>query len=176
MNFYDLIFTDTTGSQISMTNFRGMVVLIVNTATRCGLAPQFEGIERLHQTYRNQGLAVIGFPCNQFLNQEPESDASMVQICNIRFGVTFTLSEKIEVNGRNTHPVFVYLKKKLPGGLFGSTIKWNFTKFLITAQGVPFRRYAPTVSPDALEKEIVTLLADKASTDDSAGTIIPPRQ
>ena len=158
MNFYDLSFSDTTGRILSMGDFRGKIVLIVNTATRCGLAPQFEELERLHKTYADKGLCIIGFPCSQFLNEEPESDTTMVSVCRRDFGVTFLLAKKIEVNGKNTHPVFAYLKKKLPGGIFGSRIKWNFTKFLITAEGKPYRRYAPTVKPSAIEHDILRLL------------------
>ena len=158
MDFYDLSFTDTQGNTISMNDFRGKVVLIVNTATRCGLAPQFKELEKLHQRYKENGLCIIGFPCNQFLNQEPESDETMVSSCRRNFGVTFLLSSKIDVNGKNTHPVFAFLKKKLPGGLFGRRIKWNFTKFLISSDGKPFRRFAPTIKPSAIENDIVKLL------------------
>jgi glutathione peroxidase len=159
MDIYDLQFNDSTGKIIHLNDFRGNVILIVNTATRCGLAPQFTELEHLHQKYRNKGLCILGFPCNQFLNQEPETDETMISVCKINFGVTFLLSRKIDVNGKNTHPIFAYLKKTLPGGLLGSKIKWNFTKFLITRDGKPYRRYAPTVKPAAIEKHIVKLLA-----------------
>lgn len=158
MEFYDLTFKDTRGNLIKMSDYRDRVVLIVNTATKCGLAPQFKELEKIHQKYKDRGLAVIGFPSNQFLSQEPETNESMVAACQLNFGVTFFLTEKIDVNGKDTHPVFVFLKKKLPGGLFGSKIKWNFTKFLITKEGKPLRRYAPVVSPLAIEKDIISLL------------------
>jgi glutathione peroxidase len=132
-----------------------------NTVTRCGLASQFEQLEQLHRTYSDKGLCIIGFPCSQFLNQEPESDTTMASVCRRDFGVTFLLAQKTEVNGKNTHPVFACLKKKLPGGIFGSRIKWNFTKFLITSEGKPYRRYAPTVKPSAIEKDILKLLDDQ---------------
>lgn len=140
-----------------MAEFKGKAVLIVNTATKCGLAPQFMGLEDLHQKYRDRGLVIIGFPSNQFLNQEPETNANMEQSCQVNFGVTFQLTEKIAVNGRKTHPVFRYLKDQLPGKP-GKRIKWNFTKFLITPDGRPFKRYEPTVKPASMEEDILSLL------------------
>jgi glutathione peroxidase len=163
MDFYDLNFTDTRNNTIRLSDYRGKVLLIVNTATKCGLAPQFEEMEKMHQKYKGKNFSVIGFPCNQFLNQEPESDETMVSACKINFGVTFLLSKKIAVNGKNTHPVFVYLKKALPDGVFGNRIKWNFTKFLVAADGKPYKRYAPTVQPFALETDIVKLLETSRS-------------
>ena len=130
---------------------------MVNTATKCGLAPQFKELEALHQEYKDQGLVVLGFPSNQFLNQEPESNESMEESCELNFGVTFQLTEKIDVNGKNTHPVFTYLKEELPGKL-NKRIKWNFTKFLITPDGKPKARYSPTTKPTAIEQEIKTVL------------------
>ena len=109
-SIYDLSFRDTTGTEHSLADYRGKVLLLVNTATRCGFAPQFEDLEALHQDYKDKGLVVIGFPCNQFLSQEPETNETVVNVCKINFGVTFLLSEKIEVNGAHTHPVFAYLK------------------------------------------------------------------
>jgi glutathione peroxidase len=158
MDFYDLNFTDTRNNTIPLSSFKGKVLLIVNTATKCGLAPQFEDLEKLHQKYKDRNFCLIGFPCNQFLNQEPESDETMVSACKINFGVTFLLSNKIDVNGKNTHPVFAYLKRGLPGGIFGNKIKWNFTKFLVTSEGKPYKRYAPTVKPFEIEDDIVKLL------------------
>ncbi|MBN2652634.1 MAG: glutathione peroxidase [Spirochaetales bacterium] len=163
MSFYNLEFKTTRGETIPLSNFKGKVVLVVNTATKCGLAGQFEELEMLHQKYKDKGLAVIGFPCAQFLGQEPETDQTVESACKINFGVTFQLSQKIEVNGRRTHPVFAYLKQQLPAGLFGKRIKWNFTKFLIDAEGKPFKRYAPTVKPSQMEGEIVELLKTSRS-------------
>jgi glutathione peroxidase len=160
MKFYDLKVNTPGGKPIQMSDFRGKVVLIVNTATRCGLAPQFRGLEELHEKYGDKGLVVLGFPCNQFQNQEPETNETVEESCKVNFGVTFQLTEKINVNGKDTHPVFSYLKEKLRGR-FGKRIKWNFTKFLITADGKPYRRYAPTVKPSDLEKDIRKLLADR---------------
>jgi glutathione peroxidase len=141
-----------------MALYKGKVVLIVNTATKCGLAPQFRELEALHQQYRDKGLVVLGFPSNQFMNQEPESNETMEQTCEAHFGVSFQLTEKIRVNGRDTHPVFKYLKNQLPGR-FGKRIKWNFTKFLVSSEGKPYKRYAPTTKPRVLEKDIQGLLA-----------------
>jgi len=156
LGFYDLTFNDSFGSTIKMSDFKDKVVLIVNTATKCGLAGQFRELEELHQKYEDKGLVIIGFPSNQF-EQEPESNETMVKACLINFGVTFLISEKIDVNGKNTHPVFAYLKKELPGTL-DSRIKWNFTKFLVTSEGKPFKRYAPTEKPLKIEKDILKLL------------------
>ena len=121
------------------------------------MAPQFDGLEKLHQEYKDKGLVVIGFPCNQFQNQEPETNNTMEESCRINHGVTFQLTEKIDVNGKHTHPIFKYLKDEL-GGLFGKKIKWNFTKFLITAEGKPYKRFAPTTKPSKIEKDIKLLL------------------
>lgn len=156
-DFYQLKVKTPSGQEISMAEFKGKVILIVNTATKCGLAPQFEGLEKLHQEYQDKGLVVLGFPCNQFLSQEPETNDTMVESCQVNFGVTFQLLEKCDVNGPDTHPVFKYLKKKL-GGWFGSKIKWNFTKFLVDRNGYPVKRYAPTVKPEAIEGEILKQL------------------
>jgi glutathione peroxidase len=162
MEFYDLSYRDTMGRTLNMSDFKGKVVLVVNTATRCGLAPQFLELEQLHQKYKDQGLVVLGFPCNQFLGQEPETNETVVQVCKVNFGVTFQLAGLIDVNGKNTHPVFAFLKKALPSWWFSSRIKWNFTKFLITREGNPFKRYAPTVRPLQIEGDIVALLEKRA--------------
>lgn len=157
MNFYDLTFKNTLGQTISTSDFKGKVVLVVNTATRCGLSPQFEGLEELHQRYKDRGLVVLGFPCNQFLGQEPESNEDMTAYCQLNHGVSFLLTEKIKVNGSETHPVFRYLKKQL-GGFFFSRIKWNFTKFLIDSEGTPYKRYSPKTLPKEIDKDIQELL------------------
>ena len=156
-DFYQLTAKTPSGKEVSMEEFKGKVILIVNTATKCGLAPQFEGLEKLHQQYKDKGLVVLGFPCNQFLSQEPETNETMVESCQVNFGVTFQLFEKCDVNGPNTHPVFKYLKKKL-GGWFGSKIKWNFTKFLVNKDGDVVKRYAPRTKPAAIANTIEELL------------------
>ena len=157
MSIYNYTVNTPQKNTINFTDFKGKVILIVNTATKCGLAPQFDGLEKLHQTYKDKGLVVLGFPCNQFKDQEPESNESMEQSCRINHGVTFQLTELVDVNGPNTHPIFEYLKKEL-GGWFGSSVKWNFTKFLISPDGTPYKRYAPTKAPAKIEKDILKLL------------------
>lgn len=155
--FYDLKAKTLQGKEVDFSEFKGKAVLVVNTASKCGLAPQFEGLEKLHQKYKNDGLVVLGFPSSQFLNQEPGDASDIEEACQINFGVTFQLFEKIDVNGPKTHPVFRYLKSKL-GGLFGSRIKWNFTKFLIDAEGNPVKRFSPTTKPEAIEADIRKVL------------------
>lgn len=145
------------GEKVEMSRYKGSVVLVVNTATKCGLAPQFDGLEQLHQKYKDKGLVVLGFPCDQFLNQEPETNDTVVEACRINHGVTFQLFEKINVNGKDTHPIYRYLKSKLPGFL-GGKIKWNFTKFLIDKNGNPVKRFSPTTLPEKMEADILKLL------------------
>lgn len=159
MDFYQLTFQDTQGKTIKMKDYRNKVLLIVNTATKCGLSSQLRELEDLHQRYRDKGLVVLGFPCAQFLNQEPEANDNMVEACQINFGVTFLLSEKVNVNGKDSHPVFQFLKQRLKGKFFSSAIKWNFTKFLIDAQGNPYKRFAPSTKPVQIEKDILFLLS-----------------
>lgn len=143
---------------VPLADFAGKVVLIVNTASRCGFTPQYAGLQRLHETYAERGLVLIGFPCNQFGAQEPGDAQDIAQFCERNYGVGFTLSEKVDVNGANAHPLFRFLTAALPGVLGTQPIKWNFTKFLVDRQGVPFRRYAPTTTPADLEKDIEALL------------------
>lgn len=156
-NFYDLSVKTPSGKEIKMSDYKGKTVLVVNTATQCGLTPQFAGLEALHQKYKDKGLVILGFPCNQFGDQEPESNENMEQVCEVNHGVTFQLTEKVEVNGAGTHPVFNYLKSKL-GSFFGSKIKWNFTKFLVDKNGKPVKRFAPVTKPESMEKEILKYL------------------
>ena len=155
--FYQLQANTPQGKPVSMAAFEGKVVLVVNTATQCGLTPQFNGLEHLYQEYKDKGLVVLGFPCNQFGGQEPLTNENMEQTCKINHGVTFPLFEKIDVNGPRTHPVFQFLKSRL-GGLFGRRIKWNFTKFLIDASGRPVKRFSPVTKPEAIESSILKLL------------------
>jgi len=155
--FYKMSYKTPSGEEKSLNDHKGKVVLIVNTATQCGLTPQFKGLEKLHQEYEAQGLEVIGFPCNQFMGQEPLSNDEMVEQCQVNHGVTFPLTEKVKVNGPGTHPVFKHLKKQL-GGTLTSAIKWNFTKFLVDREGNPIKRYAPTTVPKDIENDIQSLL------------------
>lgn len=157
MNFYDFNINTPSGKELKMADLEGKVVLVVNTATQCGLTPQFEGLEALNQEYKDKGLVVLGFPCNQFAGQEPLTNDQMEESCQINHGVTFQLTEKIDVNGDDTNPIFKYLKSEL-GGILGDNIKWNFTKFLINKEGKPIKRYAPTTVPKSIEKDIVKLL------------------
>jgi len=158
MDFYSLQINKPSGETISMADYKGKVVLVVNTATQCGLTPQFEGLEALHQKYQNQGLVVLGAPCNQFLGQEPLSNEELTETCKINHGVSFQLTEKIKVNGSDTHPLFQHLKSEL-GSLLGSKVKWNFTKFLIDKNGKAFKRYSPITKPEKIEADIQSLLA-----------------
>jgi glutathione peroxidase len=157
--FYNLSVKTPKGETIEMKQFIGKVVLIVNTATKCVFTPQFDGLEKLHQKYKDKGLVILGFPCNQFGNQEPETNETIEEVCKINHGVTFLLTEKIDVNGKDEHPVYTFLKSKKGGFfLFGDSIKWNFTKFLINKDGFPVKRYAPIYKPENLEKDILRLL------------------
>ena len=160
MTIYDFSLKSSEGKDINFSDYKDKVLLIVNTATKCGLAPQFEELEALHKKYKDRGLIVIGFPCDQFMGQEPETNETMAGVCQINFGVTFTLTEKINVNGATTHPLFAYLKKELRGGFFSNAIKWNFTKFLIDRNGSPYKRYAPTIKPFEMEDDIKKLLGE----------------
>jgi glutathione peroxidase len=158
---YDFKAKNIQGTEVRLNDFKGKTVLVVNTASHCGLTPQFEGLKKLYEKYKDQGLVVLGFPCNQFANQEPGDEKSISECCVMNYGVTFPMFSKVDVNGNNAHPLFKYLKSKL-GGILGSSIKWNFTKFLIDAQGRPVKRFAPITKPEDLEKDIVKLLKDKA--------------
>jgi glutathione peroxidase len=151
--FYDLTAKTPSGQELNMADYKGKPVLIINTATKCGLTPQFDGLEKLHQDYKEKGLVVLGFPCNQFAGQEPETNDSIVDTCKINHGVTFQLTEKIDVNGGNAHPIFKHLKKE-KGGFLLSSIKWNFTKFLVNKEGKVIERYAPTTIPSKIAGDI----------------------
>lgn len=153
----EMSFTNNRGEQVNLSDFAGKPLLIVNTASKCGLTPQYEGLQKLHEQYGDRGLVVLGFPCDQFAHQEPGSDSDIAEFCSLNYGVSFPLSTKVEVNGRKAHPIFEFLKSK-SGGLLGSAIKWNFTKFLVTPDGA-VKRYAPTVPPADIAKDIEKVLA-----------------
>jgi glutathione peroxidase len=159
---YELSATSNRGEEIDFAQFRGRPMLIVNTASKCGFTPQYDGLQALHETYASQGLVVIGFPCDQFANQEPGDDAAIEEFCRINFGVTFPLTTKADVNGKDTHPVFAFLKERT-GGLLGSSIKWNFTKFLVAGDGTTVKRYSPKTDPAAMAQDIEALLSDIAA-------------
>lgn len=155
--FYNLSAKSLTGNEVSMKEYEGKVVIVVNTASKCGLTYQYAGLEKLYQKYKDQGLVILGFPCNQFANQEPGDSKSIQQGCLINYGVTFPMFEKVDVNGENAHPIFTYLKNSV-FALFGKKIKWNFTKFIIDKNGNPIKRFSPTTKPEKLEKMIEKLL------------------
>ena len=155
--FYDFDAFDITGNNVSMGEYKDKVVLIVNTASACGLTPQYEGLEELYKKYQDKGLVILGFPCNQFGAQEPGDEKSISEGCLLNYGVTFKMFSKIDVNGKDTHPLYVYLKDSL-SGLLTDAIKWNFSKFLIDKKGQPLKRYAPTTTPKSLEKDILSAL------------------
>lgn len=157
-NFHDFKAKTLQGKEVSMDEFKGKAVLVVNTASKCGLTPQYEGLEKLYKKYGEQGLVILGFPCNQFGGQEPGDESSIAEGCVLNYGVTFPMFAKVDVNGDTAHPIFKYLKSKL-GGLLGSKIKWNFTKFLIDANGRPVKRFSPITKPEAIEKDIAKILA-----------------
>ena len=154
---YDFAALTNRGVEKSFADYRGKVLLIVNTASKCGFTPQYKELEALYQKYKDVGLVVIGFPCDQFAHQEPGTDTEIEQFCQINFGVTFPLMKKIEVNGENEHPIYTFLKAQA-GDCFGRNIKWNFTKFLVSRDGSVIKRYAPATKPMKIEKDIVEML------------------
>ncbi|KLV06968.1 glutathione peroxidase [Photobacterium aquae] len=156
-DFYHFSARKINGEEITMEDFAGKVVLVVNTASECGFTPQYKGLQALYEKYQDQGLVVLGFPCNQFGGQEPGNNEQIEQVCQLNYGVDFPMFEKIDVNGPNSHPIFAYLTKALPG-MLGSKVKWNFTKFMIGRDGKPLKRFAPTKSPEALENDVVRAL------------------
>lgn len=161
MNVHQFTVRTIRGEEKSLADYQGQVLLIVNTATQCGFAPQFKGLQELHDTYKEQGFSVLGFPCNQFKDQEPGDDAQVEQACQINFGVSFPLFSKINVNGADAHPLYQYLKKQA-SGLLGSSIKWNFTKFLVDQQGNVIKRFSPTTSPSKIDIQVRKLLEKSA--------------
>ena len=148
--FYNFEAKSLQGKNIKMDAYKGKTVLIVNTASKCGLTPQYEGLEKLYQKYKDQGLVILGFPSNQFANQEPGDEKSIAEGCLINYGVSFPMFAKVDVNGDNAHPLYKYLKQELKGTL-GNKIKWNFTKFLIDAEGNPVKRFSPTTKPEKID-------------------------
>ena len=156
---YDFQAKDITGKDIALEAFKGKVMLIVNTASKCGFTPQFAGLEELYKQYAGKGLAVLGFPSNQFLSQDPGSDDQIAEFCQVNYGVSFPMMSKIDVNGPGAHPLYQWLSAEAPGLLGVKFIKWNFTKFLVGKDGQVIRRYAPTDKPADLGKDIEAALA-----------------
>lgn len=155
---YDFTATALTGAVVPLSQYRGRVLLIVNTASACGFTPQYRQLQALHHQFKAQGLEVLGFPCNQFGGQEPGDAAAIGNFCESNYGVTFPLFAKVEVNGRDAHPLFTYLKRAAPGLLGSQGIKWNFTKFLVSREGRVVARYAPQTKPERLTGEIEAML------------------
>jgi glutathione peroxidase len=152
-SIYDFTVQSIKGADVGLDQYRGKTLLIVNTASKCGFTGQYAGLEELWQKYNSKGLVILGFPCNQFAGQEPGSNAEIASFCQLQYNVSFPLFSKIEVNGKNTHPLYVFLKTKCPG-ILGKSIKWNFTKFLVDSTGNPVKRFASTVTPAQLEDEL----------------------
>jgi glutathione peroxidase len=156
-SIYDFMARSLAGEDVSLKQFEGQVLLIVNTASACGFTPQYKGLETLQKAYGSRGFSVLGFPCNQFGRQEPGNAAQIEQFCSTNYAVSFPMFDKIEVNGDHTHPLYRFLKGE-KSGLLGPSIKWNFTKFLVDRSGKVVARHAPTTTPEALTKEIEALL------------------
>ena len=157
-SIYDFSATDITGKAVDLAQFRGKPLLIVNTASACGFTPQFEGLQALHEAYADQGLVILGFPCNQFGGQDPKPNADIAEFCQANYGVGFPMMGKIEVNGEGADPIYQWLKGEKPGFLGTEGIKWNFTKFLIGKDGQVIQRYAPTDKPESLKADIEAAL------------------
>ena len=158
MEIYDFTVKDAKGNDVSLSQYKGKVLLIVNTATGCGFTPQYEGLEKLYKEYKDKGFEVLDFPCNQFLNQAPGTDEEISSFCTLKYDTTFPRFKKIDVNGDNAIPLYKWLKEQ-KGGLFGNAIKWNFTKFLVDRNGKVVGRFSPTTPPSKIEGDIKKLLA-----------------
>lgn len=157
-SIYDFKVQDIKGNEHDMAEFKGKVLLIVNTASKCGFTPQFEGLQGLHSELGEKGLAVLGFPCNQFMNQDPADEDTISQFCSLNYGVDFPMFAKIDVNGSEAHPLYRFLKKEATGVMGSEKVKWNFTKFLVNGEGKVIRRYPPTTKPEAIRADIEKLL------------------
>jgi glutathione peroxidase len=157
-SIYDFSATSIEGQPVSLSAFKDKVLLIVNTASQCGFTPQYKGLQELYDKYADRGLVILGFPCNQFGQQEPGTSSDIQSFCETRFGVKFPLFQKVDVNGPNAHPLFKYLTKAAPGLLGSEAIKWNFTKFLVDRSGNVVKRYASLTKPEDIEKDIQALL------------------
>ena len=157
-DIYHLNFKLPNGDDQSIQDYQDKVLLVVNTASKCGFTPQFEGLEKLNKQYADKGLVVLGFPCNQFGKQDPGSMSEITEFCQLNYGVSFTIAEKIEVNGEHAHPLFEHLKSNAKGLLGSKRIKWNFTKFLVNRKGEVVKRFAPTAKPEAIAAAIEALI------------------
>lgn len=157
MNIYDFKVKDAQDNEVALADYKGKVLLIVNTATGCGFTPQYEGLQDLYEKYQAQGFEILDFPCNQFGEQAPGTEEEIEDFCQSRYGVTFKMFKKINVNGENEEPLFAYLKEQKKG-IMGNKIKWNFTKFLVDRNGNVVERFAPTVVPEKIDEKVATLL------------------
>ncbi|WP_372652358.1 glutathione peroxidase [Halobacteriovorax sp.] len=158
MSVYDFKVKTNKNEEVELSNYKDKVLLIVNTASKCGFTPQYAGLEELYKKYKDQGLEVLAFPCNQFGAQEPGSNEEIASFCDLQFNISFPLFDKVDVNGSETHPLFKYLKEEAPGLLGSKKVKWNFTKFLVSKDGTQITRFAPTSKPESLEDDIKKLL------------------
>ena len=158
-DLYDIALQTINGSQATMADYRNKVILVVNTASRCGFTPQYAGLEALYRKYKDQGFAILGFPCNQFGAQEPGEEAQIADFCEKNYGVSFPLFAKVEVNGTQAHPLFSHLKSEAPGLLGSEMIKWNFTKFLLDRQGKVVARYAPITTANEIDSAVFSLIS-----------------
>lgn len=158
MSVYEYQARTSKGNEVKLSDYQGKVVLIVNTASKCGFTPQFQGLQELYDKYHDRGLEILGFPSNQFKEQDPGSNEEILEFCQLNYGVKFPMFEKVDVKGENAHPLFRYLSDEAPGLMGSKSVKWNFTKFLIDKDGKPVKRFAPQTSPDQLEKDIEKLL------------------
>ncbi len=159
---YDFTATAIDGREVALSQFSGQPLLIVNVASQCGFTPQYEGLDQLHRTYSEQGLEVLGFPCDQFGNQEPGTEAEIQEFCSTRFAVSFPMFAKVEVNGDGAHPLFRWLRTE-QGGVLGDAIKWNFTKFLVGRDGQVLKRYATTTKPEQIAPDVAAAVATRPS-------------
>ncbi|MBQ6811634.1 MAG: glutathione peroxidase [Agathobacter sp.] len=157
MTIYDYTVKDAEGNDVSMKDYEGKVLLIVNTATGCGFTPQYEGLQDLYEKYQEQGLEILDFPCNQFANQASGTEEEIVDFCQSRYGITFKMFKKVEVNGETAEPLFKYLREQ-KSGMMGDKIKWNFTKFLVDRNGNVVGRFSPTTTPEQIDTEVAKLL------------------
>ncbi len=158
MSIYDFAVNTLRGEEESLSKYKGKVLLVVNTASKCGFTPQYKGLQELHEKFKDRGFDVLGFPSNQFAGQEPGESDEIAEFCEINYGVTFPMFEKIDVKGDEAHPLFQYLSKEAPGVMGSKSVKWNFTKFLVDQEGRVLKRFAPKTTPEQIEAEISKLL------------------
>lgn len=161
MSIYEFTAINIRGQEVSLSGYQGKVMLIVNTASKCGFTPQFEGLENLHKGLAEKGLSILGFPCNQFASQDPGADGQIEEFCQLNYGVSFPMFSKVDVNGRDAHPLFTYLKNEARGLLGSKAIKWNFTKFLINRNGEVIKRYGSNDAPKSIRADIEKLLQEQ---------------